>query len=86
MKRIAHYKILNANSRFVLIKDLGPWHRFPTITNSAKEVVRDLYRNDFLETDQRIFYYDEDEQADEILHDGKGRFLGFSPGTKGVEL
>lgn len=38
MKNKANYSILEDTPEFVLIKDIGPWDNFKTVTNAAEEV------------------------------------------------
>lgn len=63
----------------LVIKDLGPWDRFASITNDAENVVVELANAGRLPEGRRLFYIDSDGQKDELLHQG-GRFLGFAPG------
>lgn len=60
------------------IKDIGPWDEYPTITNSAEELVPVLIAKGLLPKGRRLFYTDSDGQMDELLIKD-GRFVGFSP-------
>ena len=40
--RCANYEIVEDSQDCLLIQDIGPWDRYPTITNSVEEVVRQL--------------------------------------------
>ena len=60
----------------LVIKDVGPWDRHPTITNDAEAVVADLVRGGKLPEGRRLFYIDSEGERDEILIKG-GRFAGF---------
>ena len=51
-----------------------------SITNDAEAVVEYLHDKGWLSNERRLMYYDTDGNKDEILHDGNGVFLGFSPG------
>jgi hypothetical protein len=60
-----------------------------SITNDAEAVVRVLHRAGLLTCEaplrpgpRGLYYYETTGQLDEILHDGKGRFLGFKPGPR----
>ena len=78
--RSAQFNIIrNRPDEPIVIEDLGPWDRYPTITNDAETVVAMLQKRGYLEPGRRIFYYDSDGQLDEILHDD-GVFRGFKAG------
>lgn len=66
MARIAKYEVSALNSKYVLLKDLGPWDKYPTITNSAEEVVSEVMV--WLMPNQRIFYYDSNGILTELIH------------------
>lgn len=59
----------------VVIRDIGPWDLYPTITNGAEYVVEGL-----AETlrGRRLEYYDSEGQRDQILVK-EGRLAGFAP-------
>ncbi len=61
----------------LVIKDVGPWERHPTITNDAEAVVADLVKGGKLPEGRRLFYIDSEGERDEILIKS-GRFAGFS--------
>ena len=68
----------------IVIKDLGPWDKFPTVTNAAEEVIEDLGRRGMLMNGSKVFYIDSEGRMDELLiRDGK--FAGFSPGIQQVK-
>ena len=75
----ANYEILVVNDDIVIIKDVGPWDQFMTITNDAEGVVEDLAQKGFLSRPRRLMYYDSENQCDEIVHKD-GKFVGFKPG------
>ena len=77
----ANYEILEIRDGMVVIKDLGPWDRFMSVTNAAEEVVRELTEHRILLPGKRLFYYDSENHLDEIkVKDGK--FAGFAPGPR----
>lgn len=51
-----------------------------SVTNDAENVVAELFENGLLNNGKRLFYYDSENQLDEILHE-EGKFTGFAPGT-----
>lgn len=61
----------------LVIRDLGPWDVHRTITNDAERVVEELA--EYLPDGRRLFYYDSQNQRDEIIV-SHGRFVGFMPG------
>jgi len=63
----------------LIIRDVGPWDRHPTITNDAEDVLRRLLESGELRPGQRLFYYDSENNMDEIVV-RDGEFAGFKPG------
>ena len=74
--QMANFAIIEKTHDFILIKDIGPWDRYPTITNSVEEVVSSLAR---LLVNRKLYYIDSEGSQDEILVEN-GRFAGFRPG------
>ncbi|MBE3109350.1 MAG: hypothetical protein IMZ46_02380 [Acidobacteria bacterium] len=83
MNRNANYIIVVAGPDRVVIRDVGPWDRYLSVTNDAENVVRELAGNALLRPGRRLFYYDSDGQLDEILFKD-GQFVGFAPGPGGA--
>ena len=67
----------------VIIKDLGPWDQYLSVTNGAEDVVEELYAKGILTDGRQLLYYDSEMQLDEITHKD-GKFTGFKagPGSK----
>ena len=65
----------------LVIRDVGPWDKYPTVTNDAEGVVARLHSEGRLPAGRRLFYIDSDGQKDELLHE-KGVFKGFAPGPR----
>ena len=65
-------------SRGLLIKDMGPWDKYKSVTNDAENVVKELISIGMLKSDQRLFYHDSTGRLDEILIKD-GHFDGFAP-------
>jgi hypothetical protein len=63
----------------VVIRDVGPWHRHPTVTNDAEAVAAWMLAFGGLRPGMRLFYYDSEGRKDEMIVQN-GRFLGFRPG------
>ncbi len=79
----ASYEIVTYNRGAMLIRDLGPWSKFQSVTNAAEEVVAELVKRcESLKTPlTKLEYIDSEGNRDEILiKDGK--FAGFAPGSK----
>ena len=79
MKR-ANYHIESDNHNYLLIRDVGPWDEYLTVTNAAETVVKEL---SFHLGTRQLFYIDTDGQMDELLVKN-GQFAGFAPGPKRV--
>lgn len=80
-RRHANYLVLDRDALLAgmpafVIRDVGPWDSFPTVTNDAEWVVEQLAPE--LEG-RRLFYYDSDGELDELVI-VDGRFSGYAPG------
>ena len=73
--RRANYEILEQDERHVLIRDVGPWDKFITVTNAAEEVVAELAP---MLGNRRLEYIDSEGDC-AILLVKNGRFAGFDP-------
>ena len=78
----ANYVMEQCNPEHVVIRDLGPGDKYMSVTNAAEEVVAELIASGQLKTDQRLFYFDSDNELDELVVKA-GKFSGFSPGGPG---
>ena len=73
--RVANYAVEKTCDKYILIRDLGPWDQFPSITNSAEEVVEQLACTLL---GRRLFYIDtEGELTELVVEDGKFKCFGF---------
>ena len=70
------YKIEIVDEKLVLLKDIGPWDQFKTITNNAKEVVEEIRELGHLETDPNLLYWDSEGNLTELVYNDSG-FLDF---------
>jgi hypothetical protein len=79
MNRSANFIIVESH-RFLpalLIRDVGPWSHYPTITNAAETVVEELVALGRLQPNgQRLLYIDSAGEMDELLVKD-GRFADF---------
>lgn len=77
----SHFEVaLNEHGRPLVIRDVGHDQGCRSVTNDAESVVALLYASGLLDTHRRLFYYDSENNLDEILHHD-GRFVGFAPGA-----
>jgi hypothetical protein len=75
MRRTPNYRIIQSTEDVLVIQDIGPWDKHPTVTNAAEDVVAALAGRLGA---RRLFYFDsEGERAEIIVRDGK--FAGFAP-------
>lgn len=82
MKSImANFHIVQNTDALLLLRDLGPWDEFYTITNAAENLVKYLVREGILKPGQRLQYYDSENELTEIIIKF-GKFGGFSEPTK----
>jgi hypothetical protein len=80
MGQQARFSIVGSNPDIMLLRDLGPWNRFMTITNDAEGVVKRVLP--MLGT-RRLFYYDSEGELTELIVKD-GRFAGFKACPQGV--
>lgn len=69
----ANYAIIDQNETRVLIKDIGPWDKYMTITNAAETVVAELAG---ILAGRELHYIDSEGETDQLLVKD-GRFAGF---------
>jgi hypothetical protein len=67
------YRILEVGPGHILLRDLGPWDLFPTVTNDAENVVKRLAPDI---GSRRLFYFDSEGELGELVIAG-GKFAGF---------
>jgi len=67
------------NGRILIRDDFDENDPTMTITNDVEAVVGWLNTHTCL-LNNRLFYRDTEDQIDEIIHDGHGKFIKFSPG------
>ena len=80
--KTANFVIIIDQPEYMVIDDLGPWDEFPTITNSAEEVVLELASR---LNGRRLFYCDSEDVYDELKVED-GRFAGFQAGCPFLEV
>jgi hypothetical protein len=60
----------------LVIRDVGPWDHYMTVTNDAERVVNELVHRHELPPGRRLLYYDSEGTLTEIVID-KGKFAYF---------
>lgn len=75
------YEIEEEDRGHVVIRDVGPWDQFQTVTNGVESVFRDLKT---IMNGRRLFYYDSTNELCEIIIASDGEFMAFAP-TGSVE-
>lgn len=75
MYRVPRFEIVERTDKWVLLRDLGPWDQYPTITNAVESVVS--FMADSL-NGRRLEYIDSEGNRDQILVEN-GLFVGFAP-------
>ena len=75
----AAFSVAIVESAHIVIVDLDESGR-KSVTNDVECVVRVLHRSGLLGS-RTLYYRDTLGDIDEILHDGRGDFLGFKPGN-----
>lgn len=65
----------------LIIRDVGPWSEYMSVTNGAERVVEELYNMGLLDNNRQLLCYDSEGQLDELKHDGRD-FTGFAPGPR----
>lgn len=74
----ANFRVLFTSDDIVVIKDIGPWSVFATVTNSVENVVSNLAYLNVIKNTTRLFYIDSDNYPGEILLSHM-RYNGFAP-------
>lgn len=69
----ANFEIVEQTDEHIIIRDLGPWDQYKTITNAAEWVVSQLAGS---LGDRRLLYYDSEGILDELKVEN-GKFAGF---------
>ncbi len=70
----AKFEVVRSDNGTVVLRDVGPWSKHPTVTNDAEQVVESL--GNWVGS-RRLLYYDSDGELTELKHEGT-RFTGFA--------
>lgn len=71
-------KTLESTPEVLMIEDDGPFDKYPTITNSAREVVDALIKSGELVPGRKLRYYDSHGDMDEIVWSMERGFIDFA--------
>jgi len=78
MKSPNYFTEHSALDNRIVLTDLGPWDRYPTLTNGIDEVIGQLSKIGMLRLDTRLLYYDSEKELTEVVRDpDTGAFVGF---------
>lgn len=77
MIRHAQFEVTESFPDRLIIRDLGPWSQYPTVTNDAAFVVEYAVAHMNL-NGRRLLYIDSEQNTDELVVRG-GKFAGFRP-------
>jgi hypothetical protein len=75
--KIPNYSIEPVNDDRILIRDLGPWDQYPTVTNNTEAVVAELvvaYGEDL--AGRELHAIDSSGDTDQLIVEN-GKFVGF---------
>jgi len=73
----SNFEIVQITEDMVLLKDVGPWDKFCTITNNAENVVEEVAP---ILNNRKLKYYDSEGTLTELYVES-GKFAGFGPGV-----
>lgn len=62
----ANIRIVRDDPEVLVIRDVGPWDQFKTVTNDAEGVIRYLSQHGILTPQQRLLCYDSNGDLDEL--------------------
>jgi len=85
--REAQFEVLcDRETPFLLvIKDIGPWDKYPTVTNDIEGVVRRLYKQGLLVNGKWFNVVDSDGNTDSIIHED-GEFVSFALDVERIKI
>ena len=81
MRHHAQFEVAESFPDCLVIQDLGPWSKYPTVTNDAEFVVEYAVAHMNL-NGRRLFYIDSEGQTDELVVNAYGQFAGFRAGAR----
>lgn len=72
----AAYTVVYPGPQFCVIRD-DSGDAAVSVTNDAEAVVANLQEDGWLDGHLKLYYYDTNDQLDELLHNNQGKFLRF---------
>lgn len=72
-KPTANYNIISQDEDKIVIRDIGPWDKFMTVTNAAESVIKELAP---ILDGRQVYYFDSEGVMDELVV-VNGKFSGF---------
>lgn len=73
-----NFEIIKNTTEYLLIKDVGPYDQYMSVTNDVENLIEHLYNSDVLCDKQSLLYIDSSNRVDEIVH-LSGNFICFAP-------
>jgi hypothetical protein len=70
--------VRNDEGTALILRDVGPWDEYLSITNGAEQVVESIVKAGLLPEGRRLFYHDTDGELTELIVTD-GVFAGFGP-------
>lgn len=77
MSRSANFITIKNTDEELVIKDIGPWDTYFSVTNDIGNVVDYLVETGTLSSKQKLFYYDSDNQLSEVIVENN-KFVRFA--------
>lgn len=82
--KIPNFDIVrNEEGTALILRDVGPWDEYLSITNGAEYVVERLVKEGLLPEGRRLFYHDTDGELTELVVKD-GEFVGFGQGMAAI--
>ncbi len=69
-----NFIIVESTPDKILLRDIGPWNQYITITNDAEAVVERFFPE---LKGRQLLYYDSDGKLGELLIEADGTFYGY---------
>ncbi|WP_461247695.1 hypothetical protein [Treponema sp. R6D11] len=81
----AEWEVLkHERGKYILIRDIGH-NSGRSVTNDAEYVINQLFVDEEITEETRVFYEDSEGRIDELVHVGKV-FKAFKAGHEGIEV
>jgi hypothetical protein len=80
MRRANYAIVRDTHPDLIVIRDIGPWDAYQTVTNAADLVVAELQAARQLRDGRKLFYYDSEGEYGEIAY--QSGTIQFLPATE----